>query len=99
MPKEFNKPSKEPYTFKCEIFSFGMLLWELGAQKLPYEKMDMNEIMHHVKAKKREDFNGFNTRKELDPDNNESIIKGFMRIIESGEYIYRKVSLNSLINC
>ncbi|GBB83279.1 hypothetical protein RclHR1_10000002 [Rhizophagus clarus] len=59
MPKD-QTPSEERYTFKCEIFSYGMLLWELGAQKFPYKKMEMKEIMDHVKNKKRETFEDFN---------------------------------------
>lgn len=91
MPKDLT-PSDERYTFKCEIFSYGMLLWELGAQRFPYKNMEMKEIMSHVKSKKRETFEDFNTTSlsnGLYPsDNKESIAKGFTRIIDSGEYIY-----------
>src|SRR3954468_24570616 len=38
--KMLNYYYSKPYTFKCEIFSFGMLLWELCAQKLPYCNME-----------------------------------------------------------
>ncbi|RHZ44605.1 hypothetical protein Glove_718g66 [Diversispora epigaea] len=55
MPKG-NSPIKEPYTFKCEIFSFGMLLWELAFQKFPYKSMQMQEITEHVLAGKREEL-------------------------------------------
>ena len=67
-----------------------MLLWELGAQKFPYKDMDVNQIITHVLAKKREKFDDFYSNNGLDPfnDNNESIIRGFKRIIESGNYIY-----------
>ncbi|RHZ78091.1 hypothetical protein Glove_168g253 [Diversispora epigaea] len=43
-----------PYTFKCEIFSFGMLLWELVFEKIPYEKWDILKIKEHVLAGNRE---------------------------------------------
>ncbi|RHZ75866.1 hypothetical protein Glove_209g130 [Diversispora epigaea] len=43
-----------PYTFKCEIFSFGMLLWELVFEKIPYEKWDILKIKDHVLAGNRE---------------------------------------------
>ncbi|CAG8601546.1 10311_t:CDS:2 [Diversispora eburnea] len=43
-----------PYTIKCEIFSFGMLLWELVFEKIPYEKWDILKIKEHVLAGKRE---------------------------------------------
>jgi hypothetical protein len=105
MPKG-KTPSEESYTFKCEIFSYGMLLWELCAQKFPYKNMEMKEIMAHVKSKDREtfeDFNNFTSSNGLYPyDNRESIAKGFIRIIESGEYIYYQVFFEwckiSLIN-
>ncbi|RHZ46460.1 hypothetical protein Glove_621g22 [Diversispora epigaea] len=42
-----------PYTFKCEIFSFGMLLWELVFEKIPYEKWDILKIKEHVLAGNR----------------------------------------------
>lgn len=94
MPKD-QTPSDERYTFKCEIFSYGMLLWELGAQKFPYKNMETKDIMDHVKSKKRETFEDFNTTlinglypSDHPSDNKESIAKGFIRIIDSGKYIY-----------
>ncbi|PKC14315.1 kinase-like protein [Rhizophagus irregularis] len=36
------------YTIQCEIFSFGMLLWELGFQRKPYEDKTLTEILGHV---------------------------------------------------
>ncbi|CAG8544630.1 9907_t:CDS:2 [Diversispora eburnea] len=47
-PEKMLDPKKVRYTFKCEIFSFGMLLWELLFQKIPYEDKDMNQIKDHV---------------------------------------------------
>ncbi|CAH1762266.1 10426_t:CDS:2, partial [Entrophospora sp. SA101] len=45
---------KQSYNFKCEIFSFGMLLWELGFERIPYEKWDMSQIKDYVLRYKRE---------------------------------------------
>ncbi|CAG8505821.1 12566_t:CDS:2 [Funneliformis caledonium] len=42
------------YNIKCEIFSFGMLLWELTFEKTPYQGWDMERVETHVKAGKRE---------------------------------------------
>ncbi|RHZ65286.1 hypothetical protein Glove_318g55 [Diversispora epigaea] len=65
MPKG-NSPIKEPYTFKCEIFSFGMLLWELAFQKFPYKSMQMQEIIEHVLDGKREELDfGFGDSSEI----------------------------------
>ncbi|RHZ83941.1 hypothetical protein Glove_86g227 [Diversispora epigaea] len=47
-PEKMKDPKNVRYTFKCEIFSFGMLLWELLFQKIPYENKDMNQIKDHV---------------------------------------------------
>jgi serine/threonine protein kinase len=48
------------YTIQCEIFSFGMLLWELAFQKIPYEGKSVLEIQSHVLEGNREtlDFGG-----------------------------------------
>nr|CAG8546835.1 5624_t:CDS:2 [Entrophospora candida] len=49
------QPSKyAPYTIQCEIFSFGMLLWELAFQQLPYKNMEFSQIQSHVLSGKRE---------------------------------------------
>ncbi|CAG8547433.1 815_t:CDS:2 [Acaulospora morrowiae] len=45
-----------PYTVQCEIFSFGMLLWELAFQRIPYANMEMTKILEHVVNGKRERF-------------------------------------------
>ncbi|PKY28487.1 hypothetical protein RhiirB3_473961 [Rhizophagus irregularis] len=42
-----------PYTIQCEIFSFGMLLWELAFRKVPYRDMEISEIQKHVLSGKR----------------------------------------------
>ncbi|CAG8515152.1 1314_t:CDS:10 [Funneliformis caledonium] len=42
------------YNMKCDIFSFGMLLWELIFQKIPYEHWDFYQIKEHVLSNKRE---------------------------------------------
>ena len=37
--------------------SFGMLLWELAFQRLPYKDMEISEIQKHVVSGKREILN------------------------------------------
>ncbi|RHZ63719.1 hypothetical protein Glove_328g19 [Diversispora epigaea] len=44
------------YTHKCEMFSFGMLVWELCYQMIPYEGMKLSEIQDHVKNNGRENL-------------------------------------------
>ncbi|CAG8735454.1 22196_t:CDS:10, partial [Gigaspora margarita] len=38
----------EPYTHRCEIFSFGMLLWELCYERIPYIDIKYNDIISFV---------------------------------------------------
>ncbi|RIA99451.1 kinase-like domain-containing protein [Glomus cerebriforme] len=62
-----------PYTYKCEMFSFGMFLWELSFNRIPYKNFEPNEIMDHVISGKRE---------TLDYENGPSdIIEAFNNII------------------
>ncbi|KAF0409385.1 kinase-like protein [Gigaspora margarita] len=49
-----NKYEERVYTFNCEIFSFGMLMWELCYETLPYKDFDANTISEHVLIGKRE---------------------------------------------
>ncbi|RIB05371.1 hypothetical protein C2G38_600161 [Gigaspora rosea] len=55
--KDFNKREKNEkvYTFNCEMFSFGMLMWELCYEKVPYDGWTMSQIIEHVLKGKRED--------------------------------------------
>ena len=39
---------KARYTTQCEIFSFGMLLWELAFEKIPYQGWGVEKIKDHV---------------------------------------------------
>ncbi|CAG8472816.1 3743_t:CDS:2 [Cetraspora pellucida] len=49
------------YNTKCEVYSFGILLWELAEQKIPYKHLDdIMEIKNSVdKGKYREPFTNF----------------------------------------
>ncbi|CAG8669994.1 9960_t:CDS:2, partial [Acaulospora morrowiae] len=49
-----NLHTKYPYTPGCEIFSFGMLLWELRYERIPYKEKEIIELMDHVTSGKRE---------------------------------------------
>ncbi|CAB5342216.1 unnamed protein product [Rhizophagus irregularis] len=42
------------YTAQCEIFSFGMLLWELAFEKIPYQGWEPKKIVKHVTEGHRE---------------------------------------------
>ncbi|RGB37277.1 kinase-like domain-containing protein [Rhizophagus diaphanus] len=49
--------SGNSYTIQCDIFSFGMLLWELAFQRFPYKDMEIDEVRKHVLSGKREHLN------------------------------------------
>ncbi|RHZ82608.1 hypothetical protein Glove_108g9 [Diversispora epigaea] len=55
-PEKMKQTEKKQvrYTFKCEIFSFGMLLWELAFEKLPYKYMEAEQIKEFVMKGGRE---------------------------------------------
>ncbi|CAG8730194.1 23227_t:CDS:2 [Gigaspora margarita] len=84
MPEQLDKNVSNPYTQKCEIFSFGMLMWELASEKIPYKDMELNGIIRHVSDKKRESFDCFDNS-ELDPNNeiNKDIQDEFKYLIKS----------------
>ncbi|PKY42716.1 hypothetical protein RhiirA4_456571 [Rhizophagus irregularis] len=50
------KDNGRRYDHKCEIFSFGMLLWELAFSKNPYENFEIDKISDHVIDGGREIF-------------------------------------------
>ncbi|CAG8541892.1 4445_t:CDS:2 [Funneliformis caledonium] len=63
------------YTTKSQIFSIGMLLWELAFQRIPYKDWQIATVQNHVLSGKREEIN-------LGVD--QSIIQqGFINLIEA----------------
>ncbi|CAJ0913063.1 3271_t:CDS:2, partial [Entrophospora sp. SA101] len=54
MAPEKLKDQRNRYTKQCEIFSFGMLMWELAFEKIPYEKWSIDKIKKHVTNNGRE---------------------------------------------
>ncbi|CAG8677249.1 17695_t:CDS:2, partial [Gigaspora margarita] len=69
------KPGKENYTFKCEVFSYGMLLWELSFQNVPYKDMEVIKICEYIKSGKREHLN-------FNENCHRCIATGFSKIIQ-----------------
>ncbi|RHZ71456.1 hypothetical protein Glove_258g53 [Diversispora epigaea] len=57
-PEKIRSTNERPvkYTYECEIFSFGMLLWELTFQKIPYNNLNIEEVKKTVLGGKRETF-------------------------------------------
>ncbi|CAB5215428.1 unnamed protein product [Rhizophagus irregularis] len=56
-PELLERNSNTKYDIKCEIYSFGILLWEIAEEKTPYKNYkDIMEIVKFVGAKNREPF-------------------------------------------
>ncbi|CAG8742321.1 1418_t:CDS:2, partial [Racocetra persica] len=49
-PEKLKKTPKNPvrYIFKCKIFSFEIMLWELAFEKIPYANMEINKIKEYI---------------------------------------------------
>ncbi|CAG8435658.1 8673_t:CDS:10 [Funneliformis mosseae] len=65
--------TKNPYNYACEMYSFGMFLWELSFNRIPYENLDPEGIEEHVLKGNRETLEF-----EKGPSD---IIEGFTKII------------------
>ncbi|PKC64841.1 HCP-like protein [Rhizophagus irregularis] len=72
---------KYRYDHKCEIFSFGMLLWELTFERKPYEDMELEDILDHVISGEREKIQ-FENSLALPDSSDAKIQKGFEEIIK-----------------
>ncbi|RIB15742.1 kinase-like domain-containing protein [Gigaspora rosea] len=72
------KYNENTYTSKCEIFSFGMLIWELCYEKLPYKDWDFVKISDYVLSGKREKL----LRGKFDNPDDKQIQNKFIEIIE-----------------
>ncbi|CAG8763054.1 9664_t:CDS:2 [Acaulospora morrowiae] len=78
---EQGKSIKVSYTQKQEIFSYGMLVWELCYRKIPYKEMSPNEIAEHVMKRGREKLSGPFSDSLVSNEN--EIQEGFNNIIKS----------------
>ncbi|CAG8852546.1 21943_t:CDS:2, partial [Gigaspora margarita] len=66
---------EKKYTIKSEIYSFGMLIWELCYEKIPYENLNMNEIADHVLSGKREQLSLWEFKNPIDKKIQEELTK------------------------
>ncbi|GBC04282.1 hypothetical protein RclHR1_00560009 [Rhizophagus clarus] len=56
-PELLERNSNIKYDYKCEVYSFGILLWEIAEEKIPYKNYkDIIEIVNLVSEKYRESF-------------------------------------------
>ncbi|CAG8839593.1 20436_t:CDS:2, partial [Gigaspora margarita] len=89
---ESENSNQIPYSQKGEIFSFGMLIWELAHQKIPYSNMKSNDIVIHVTRGNREICDNF-----LDSEN-KVIHESFLDIIQLAwrEVPEERIDMNAL---
>ncbi|RIB02960.1 kinase-like domain-containing protein [Gigaspora rosea] len=71
-------PNKKGYTFNCEMFSFGMLIWELCYEKIPYRTLELKKVPDFVLSGKRERLTSGN----FENANDATIQKKFNEIID-----------------
>ncbi|RIB19219.1 kinase-like domain-containing protein [Gigaspora rosea] len=77
-----NNPKQKGYTFSCEMFSFGMLIWELCYEKIPYKRYsDPKKISKHVVIGKREKL----LLGKSENPNDIKIQEQFIKIIDKGK--------------
>jgi serine/threonine protein kinase len=82
---------KAKYTTQCEIFSFGVLLWELAFEKYPYRSLEVDKIKDFVTKGGREKIKfGKFTPKEIQ--------ENYKKIINDSKYYFHQKSYNILIN-
>ncbi|GBC04293.1 hypothetical protein RclHR1_00560020 [Rhizophagus clarus] len=56
-PEILDRTTGFKYNNKCEVYSFGILLWEISEEKIPYENLDdFIDITNYVLGKNREPF-------------------------------------------
>ncbi|CAG8551212.1 42449_t:CDS:2 [Gigaspora margarita] len=76
--KKYSHSSNDLYTSKCEVFSFGMLIWELCYEEVPYKNLEVKDIADHVLNGKREKLLIGNLNSSVD----ENILKELNEIID-----------------
>ncbi|CAG8649450.1 5593_t:CDS:2 [Dentiscutata erythropus] len=76
---DYEKENIVRYTYQCELFSFGMLLWELVFEKTPYAGKKLDDVITHVTKGEREEIAAYSSDKSEDIE----IYQEFVRIIES----------------
>ncbi|RIA82661.1 kinase-like domain-containing protein [Glomus cerebriforme] len=67
-PEKLRQGTKVKFSSKCDIFSFGMLLWEIAFDVIPYKDWSYTNIIDHVKAGKRESIDFGSELSEVQKD-------------------------------
>ncbi|CAI2166719.1 19772_t:CDS:10 [Funneliformis geosporum] len=75
-PEKIENFNFNQYDVKCEAFSFGMLLWELAFEKIPYQYWSTHKIKNHVLKKYRESL-------EIRSNNDERFIENYFKVIKN----------------
>ncbi|CAB4440031.1 unnamed protein product [Rhizophagus irregularis] len=73
-PEQIENLVSYKYDTKCEVFSFGMLLWELTFERIPYQGWDAQKIKDHVLN---------NNRENIDSIKNEKVYEDYFEIVKN----------------
>ncbi|CAG8502144.1 13494_t:CDS:2 [Rhizophagus irregularis] len=73
-PEQIENLVSYKYDTKCEVFSFGMLLWELAFERIPYQGWDAQKIKDHVLK---------NNRENIDSIKNEKVYEDYFEIVKN----------------
>ncbi|CAB5364756.1 unnamed protein product [Rhizophagus irregularis] len=73
-PEKIENFDSYKYDTKCEVFSFGMLLWELSFERIPYQGWDAQKIKDHVLK---------NNRENIDSIKNEKVYEDYFEIVKN----------------
>ena len=76
-----SKSQRSKYDTKSEVFSFGILLWEIAEEKVPYEKcgndiVDITELVCNKKYREQ-----FSFASPLPSEYREIALKGMHKVI------------------
>ena len=96
------------YSNKCDVYSFGIIMWEIATRKKLYEKMNQSQIIYKVCFEKgrpeMEDWENFNPPKDYRElmekcwDDDENKRPDFKEIIEDIKKIREKYYILNNIN-
>ncbi|UZO08194.1 uncharacterized protein OCT59_028456 [Rhizophagus irregularis] len=92
------------YTTQCEIFSFGMLLWELVFEKIPYQGWEAKKIVEHIAEGHRERITFESSTPKICQEEYKKIINdtwkqepqeriSFMKLLDMLEGLYNSIRI------
>ncbi|GBB95585.1 hypothetical protein RclHR1_02570019 [Rhizophagus clarus] len=104
-PEKLIDPINSRYTTQCEIFSFGMLIWELAFERIPYQGWETKKIVMHVAEGRRERITFKSSTPKICQDEFKKIINdtwkqepqeriSFMKLLDMLEELYNSIRIS-----